>query len=422
MSTPDEIMKTFWDKVFPKDAYSREILKAEPVDPAILLRLGVDKDGIDELELALDDLKITNRFTRQTLKKLRDDEQKKRDDEQKKRDDEQKKRDEEKIERAKTLLNLDEQLKKRTLDTENSEQSIAKRKTSQWDELRKLVRERLKSVTKTDPNIIDTIGSTFTFMNREQQLVDFYNHLVKRYTRYSTKLIDKEKKLPFKMPCIFSATGMGKTTFFSKGIEKMLTLPQVKSETKFYPIMADCYKKGQVITLDFAFLSNAYDKDVDVGLTKKFNDLDEKDPAKAVLRMEYYEKLLCNWILNVYLGSTIPFKVAPGTTLGELLRILSDESGCPFFILHFDEVQTVIPNSLSKEKPFSSLTTAEQQVLWKGTILYELSHRVIELFRSENNIKVVMTYTGLNSVDMDGFFPLSATAPKFIHLNLHCLC
>ena len=71
-------------------------------------------------------------------------------------------------------------------------------------------------------------------MNRENQLNNLYQHFKLRYHNYKIKFTE-EKKLAFSLPCCFSASGMGKTTLFSKGIKKMIEF--IKDDDEFHSIL-----------------------------------------------------------------------------------------------------------------------------------------------------------------------------------------
>lgn len=95
---------------------------------------------------------------------------------------------------------------------------------SNWKEnLSKNIKSPIQKKDDYDEDVIEFIGETFDFMNREAQLTQIYYYFEDRYKNYDKKF-GENHKLAFKSLCCFAASGMGKTTLFSKGIEKMILM------------------------------------------------------------------------------------------------------------------------------------------------------------------------------------------------------
>jgi hypothetical protein len=76
----------------------------------------------------------------------------------------------------------------------------------------------------------EQIGQHFIYMNRENELNNFFGFLVDFIDKFDEN--DRSGKFYYSIPCIFSGTGMGKTSFFHKGFEKMLQLNKNKFDKK----------------------------------------------------------------------------------------------------------------------------------------------------------------------------------------------
>jgi hypothetical protein len=121
---------------------------------------------------------------------------------------------------------------------------------------------------------------------------------------------------------------MGKTTLWSKGIEKMLQIMKRKEKSEFYPILKKCYQSKHVIHLDFTHFS-------------------------ILPRDEANEAFLCNCIIRSLGGD---FELPDTIRLLELLKFLSALHQNSFFILVFDEAQELFPPVDSDDWRFSRIS------------------------------------------------------------------
>jgi hypothetical protein len=73
-----------------------------------------------------------------------------------------------------------------------------------------------------DTNEIPQIGSIFEFLNRDELLDQLYRYFEVRYNNFHVKYTsDIPRSLAFTVPYCFSGPGMGKTTIWNRGIERI---------------------------------------------------------------------------------------------------------------------------------------------------------------------------------------------------------
>ena len=168
---------------------------------------------------------------------------------------------------------------------------------------------------------IEAIGYFFKFMNREKQLDDLYKYLKDRYNGYPTSINSQTGKPNYKLACCFSAMGMGKTTLFTRGIEKILERYKDQKD-EFYKNLEQCWKSKQLITINCHMSS--------------------------LLFGSYNEYYLCNQIFTSLFKNQnveVPNIEFPSNIqLKELFLSLKEVSGSSLFIIHFDEVQQIFPS------------------------------------------------------------------------------
>jgi hypothetical protein len=215
-------------------------------------------------------------------------------------------------------------------------------------------------------------------MNRDELLQRLYQHLEQRYTNFHVKFIEGTDKLAFQFPCCFSASGMGKTSLWSKGIQKMIKM-MGNQETPFHNALKKCYDSKHIFTLNFSNL-----------------------PARG--NNEDYEEYLCMCIVRSMVPKIGDFKFPDTIKLEYLLKFLKEITGNSFFIIQFDETQELFPAQDSDD--------------WKSTTLYHLVNKIKSVITSQDDIKIVVCFTGLNSTRMTQFQTVSGGSNDYYELKL----
>jgi hypothetical protein len=256
------------------------------------------------------------------------------------------------------------------------------KKLTNWKQnLNSLLQLPTTKVTTIDGDQeIAEIGSFFEFMNREELLVKLYQYLEDRYNNFHIKYTsDVSKKLAFPFPCCFSASGMGKTTIWSKGIEKMLRIVKDRMKPEFYNVLKKCYESKHIFKLDFNLLPKPEDN-------------------------ESHQKYLCMCIVRSLVGEIGDFEFPNDIRLLDLLKFMKEATGNTFYIIQFDETQVLFPKEGSDD--------------WTSTLLYQLSKIIKSAILDQDDIKIVFCLTGLNSIRMGEFELVSGATLRNYELKL----